>query len=166
MSEVSHSSPQVENQTAAQLRELLEAFRRGLGNDLLAVVLFGSRARGEATNGSDWDLLLIARHLPLRPLQRSIYLKSLLPVEWRSRVSLLARTPEEFQTNLSSLILDIALDAVVLYDPEDYANERLAAVRRMLDREGLHRERVGKDFIWTWEHFPGFDWSLSWADAR
>jgi predicted nucleotidyltransferase len=41
------------------LAPVLETLRNGLGDDLVAVVLFGSRARGEAGPESDWDLLLI-----------------------------------------------------------------------------------------------------------
>jgi len=39
-----------------------------------------------------------------------------LPVEWRGQVSLLSRTTSEFESHLSSLMLDIALDGIVLYD--------------------------------------------------
>jgi len=37
------------------LAPLLETLRNGLGDDLVAVVLFGSRARGEAGPESDWE---------------------------------------------------------------------------------------------------------------
>ena len=39
------------------LSPVLDALRNGLGDDLVAVVLFGSQARGEADPQSDWDLL-------------------------------------------------------------------------------------------------------------
>jgi uncharacterized protein len=55
----------------------------GLGDKLIAVVLFGSRARGDANEDSDWDLLLIARDLPERVLRRHLWLKGMLPVVWR-----------------------------------------------------------------------------------
>ena len=148
------------------LQEVVRALHRGLGDNLVAIVLFGSRARGDATEASDWDLLLIARHLPSRPLQRHFQLKILLPVEWRGQTSLLTRTPAEFESHLSSLMLDIALDGIVLYDPEGYAAQRLAALKRLVISRGLHREQVGRDFVWKWEGFPGFDWSLEWEEAQ
>lgn len=37
------------------LHPLVESLRQGLGQNLIAVVLFGSRARGEATVESDWE---------------------------------------------------------------------------------------------------------------
>lgn len=57
-------------------------------------------------------------------------------------------------------MLDIALDGIVLDDPEGYATGRLEALKKLLARKGLHRKQEGKDFIWTWERFPGFDWTL------
>ncbi len=96
-----------------------------MGDDLVAVVLFGSRARGEAHEGSDWDVLVIARRLPKRTLERAFLLKRMLPAEHRGGVSLLAKTPEEFMAGLPDLYLDIALDGVILYDTGCYMAERL-----------------------------------------
>lgn len=87
-------------QTCQALSPVVSALRQGLGDNLVAVVLFGSRARGEATEASDWDVLVIARQLPSSFFQRHVQLKSLLPVEWRAPVSLLARTPEEFEARV------------------------------------------------------------------
>lgn len=36
--------------------EVVSELREGLGDDLVAVVLFGSRARGEVHEGSDWGV--------------------------------------------------------------------------------------------------------------
>lgn len=101
----------VTNEVVSKLDERLEG-------DLVAAVLFGSRARGEACEGSDWDILVIARRLPERTLERAIRLKRMLPTDYRGEVSLLAKTPEEFISNLPDLYLDIALDGIVLYDAD------------------------------------------------
>ena len=61
--------------------KVLQAFRHGLGDRLIAVVLFGSRARGDADPTSDWDLQVVARDLPAKVFQRRLYLKRLLPEE-------------------------------------------------------------------------------------
>jgi len=150
---------------ARQMTPVLAALQRALGDDLVALVLFGSRARGEADETSDWDLLLIARHLPGRPFQRHLYLKQVLPTEWRGRVSLLAKTPEEFESYLTSLFLDVALDGVILHDPEGYIADRLARLRRLIQEQGLQRIQIGHDLVWRWRQFPGHDWSLSWEMA-
>jgi hypothetical protein len=79
----------------------------------VAVVLFGSRARGDSSAESDWDLLVIADGLPEKPFQRHLFLTRALPPGCEA-VSLLARTPEEFDAHVSSLHFDIALDGKIL----------------------------------------------------
>ncbi len=59
------------------LQALVEHLRRQLGERL--VVLFGSRARGEATEESDWDLLIIVEGLPRSPLARQRLWYSVAP---------------------------------------------------------------------------------------
>jgi len=148
-----------------QMAPVLTALKRALGNNLVAVVLFGSRARGEAAASSDWDLLVIAHGLPQRTFQRHLYLKQMLPVEWRGEVAILAKTPEEFESYLASLFLDVALDGIILYDSQSYMAERLARLRRLIQEQGLQRRQTGRDLVWDWQHFPGFGWSLDWGMA-
>ena len=141
---------------------IVSGLREGLGDDLLAVVLFGSRARGEAREGSDWDFLVVARDLPERTLERAFRLKKMLPPLHRGEASLLARTPEEFMNGLPDLYLDIALDGVILHDTNGYIAYRLRFLRTLIRQNGLHREQQGRDLIWRWEQPPGPDWSLEW----
>ena len=149
----------------AAVQEAVTAFKQALPNRLIAVVLFGSRARGEAQETSDWDLLVIARDLPAKTLARHLLLKNALPVDWRARVANLGKTPQEFEAALPSLYLDIALDGILLYDPEGYAALRLARLRRLIETRGLHREANRRDLAWGWQQFPGFNWSLEWEGA-
>jgi predicted nucleotidyltransferase len=158
-------STQDKAQLPQSFSPVIAALRQGFGDNLVAVVLFGSRARGDATEVSDWDVLVIARQLSSSPLQRHSQLKMSLPVEWRGQVSLLSRTAAEFESHLSSLMLDIALDGVVLYDPQGYAAQRLAALQQLITNRGLYREQIGRDFIWKWKQFPGFRWSLEWKEV-
>jgi uncharacterized protein len=108
---------------------IVSGLREGLGGDLVAVVLFGSRARDEAREGSDWDFLVVVRNLPERTLERTFRLKKMLPPLHRGEASLLARTPEEFTAGLPDLYLDIALDGVILHDTDGYMTERLEFLR-------------------------------------
>lgn len=145
--------------------DVVSGLREGLGGDLVSVVLFGSRARGEAWEGSDWDFLVIARNLPVGTLERLFRLKRMIPPTYRGEASLLAKTPEEFTAGLPGLYLDIALDGVVLYDTDGYMAGRLESLRALIRRKGLHREREGRDLVWHWEQFPGPDWFLEWEEA-
>lgn len=147
-------------------KEVGRALQRQLRDRLVTLVLFGSQARGEAQDDSDWDLLVIAHDLSERPLERYQQMKQILPEPWRGRVSILAKTPEEFESGVSSLWLDIALDGVLLYDSQGYAGRRLGALKRLIEQRGLLRERVGQELVWRWKRFPGYEWSLDWKDAR
>ena len=142
---------------------VVEALTTALAGRLVAVVLFGSRARGEASETSDWDFLVIAEGLPAKVFDRNLYLKQLLPPERRGCVSLLAKTPEQFRGSVSSLYLDIALDGQILYDPRGLAHERLRGLRRRREQLGLHRERTPEGFDWRWETPPAGPWPLSWS---
>ncbi len=65
-------------------RIVLEEAER-LGIRVEKVILFGSRARGEAREDSDWDILVIvsdrASDKSLKMLRRSLYIKLDLPVD-------------------------------------------------------------------------------------
>ena len=141
---------------------IVSGLREGLGGDLVAVVLFGSRARGDEREGSDWDFLVVARNLPERTLERAFRLKKMLSPLHRGEASLLAKTPDEFTAGLPDLYLDIALDGVILHDTDGYVAERLESLRTLIRRKGLRREKEGRDLIWRWEQPPGPGWSLEW----
>lgn len=145
-----------------RLEPVIAAFRQQLGANLIAVVLFGSRARGDQRPDSDWDLLVVASQLPASVLQRHFYLKSLLPLDWAAKTSVLAKTPRELEENLTSLMLDIALDGEVLYDTDGYITNRLGRLQRLMDEKGLYREQAGRDLTWQWRDPPGRDWSIEW----
>ena len=58
------------------LNQTITALREALGDSLIAVVLYGSQAIGEAHDQSDWDLLLIAENLPEKPLAQTFFLET------------------------------------------------------------------------------------------
>ena len=147
------------------LAPLTTELRQRLGDRLVALVLFGSRARGEATAASDWDLMLIAKGLTPKPFERHLYVKQLLPVEWRAVASVLAKTPEEFDVSLQLVYLDIAIDGIILYDRNRYITKRLKAIRNHLERQGLHRKQQGHNFEWGWTRSPQGEWSFEWDDV-
>ena len=82
------------------------------------VVLFGSRARGEARPDSDIDLLMVMPQPTLTPIERQLALRSL-------------------RTALRPLSLKVAVDLVVVgeQDARDLAGSRWHVVARAL-REG------------------------------
>jgi len=155
------SASHLEQPTAEQA---VVALRTALGDRLVAVVLFGSRARGDAESSSDWDLLVITEGLPEKLLERHFFLKRLLPPGCGEAVSLLAKTPAEFEAHLPALYLDIALDGQNLYDPQGYAAQKLSILRRLIERAGLYRERTEAGDLWRWRQKPSGPWALEWEE--
>lgn len=154
-------------ESATQTTDLapaVTALQQVLGDNLVSLVLFGSRARGDARPESDWDLLLIAKNLPSPFFARHLYLKKILPVGWAGQLSVLAKTVDEFDAGIPALFLDIALDGLILYDPNGYATQRLSYLKKLIQQKGLHHQQQGTDLIWHWQHFPGFNWQLTWNE--
>jgi predicted nucleotidyltransferase len=146
------------------LSQVVRALREGLGDRLVAVVLYGSRARGRACQVSDWDLFVITTDLPARLWERHILLKRLLPAAYRGTVSLLAKTPQEFKENISSLYLDIAQDGQILFDPQGYTHRRLAVLQRLMAEIGLYHRKFPGGEVWRWRQKPRQPWALHWRE--
>ncbi len=136
-----------------------------LAGRLVAMVLFGSRARGDSRADSDWDLLLIAYGLPHDAFERQVWLNDLL-VPCGVPASVVAKTPQEFEAHLPALYLDIATDGTILYDPSGYAAKKLKEIRALVGRLGLYRERTPSGDRWRWRDPPPQPWQLSWDLAR
>ncbi|MCA9941796.1 MAG: nucleotidyltransferase domain-containing protein, partial [Anaerolineales bacterium] len=134
---------------------------------LVALILFGSRARGDATPDSDWDVLLLADNLPVSPFRRSRFVYALLPDEWRYQLSILCHSTSEWFSRVTPLALDIALDGIILYDnSQGTVSTRLADLRQKLNQMGLKRQAIGNnDWLWFWQSFPGLNWQINWEET-
>ena len=129
---------------AAVVRDL----RDGMGDDLVAVVLYGSRARGEAAVDSDWDFLVVAEGLPDGPIARPAYVRERLTSSEGNRVAVLAKLPREMEGPPIALYLDIAHDGEILYDTQGFGGDHLALLRDYARREGLRRDRTEHGDVW------------------
>lgn len=137
---------------------VVQDLRAGMGDDLVAVVLYGSRARGEAADGSDWDFLAIAEGLPDGPMARPAYVRKRLVSSSGNRVSVLAKLPAQMGGPPAALHLDIAFDGEILYDPEGFASRHLASLRAYARKERLRRCRTPAGEIWLFAEHA--DWRV------
>jgi predicted nucleotidyltransferase len=143
---------------------LAQVLESALGDALSAVVLFGSRAREDGGANSDWDVLVVTDGLPGNPFQRRLSLKERLPAEWRGRVALLTYTRHEFAHHVSSLLLSVAEDGVILYDRDGLATQRLGYLQEEMRRWGVVRERTPAGEVWR--GMPSQVWHRLFAQAE
>lgn len=135
-----------------------DALASSLSGRFIGLVLFGSRARGDHSNLSDWDLLLVAEGLPTRAFARHRFLVEALPPELRGSVSIIARTPAEFTIQSSTLYLEIASTGRILHDPTGLVEARLKELREWASRAGWKRIQDGPDSYWLSDDHRPLAW--------
>ncbi len=141
---------------------LIEAYKSHLGDDLISIVIFGSRARGDYTENSDFDILIIASHLPERHLARMGYIREPL-LSFDEKVQVLAKTHIEFDSNFPPLYLDIALDGKILVDKDGFMEKRLRKIKNIIKDSSLYRIKAGDEFLWQWNSPKKPGWELDWG---
>jgi hypothetical protein len=105
----------------------------------------------------------VADNLPEKFTARTRYLRCLLPGELRGAVSCIARTRTEFEASFPSYYLDIALDGIILYDRENYMQQKLARIYELITTAGLTRQRTDYGFSWEWQTPPRGHWRIDWS---
>jgi hypothetical protein len=148
--------------TSAALRSAAERYvellDEALQDNLVSAVLFGSVARGEATAGSDIDLLVVCETLPqgrfarLATVQRADdrfeeELARLRATGIDTRVVPILRTRRE-AGRIVPLYLDMVEDARVLRDRDGFFTGVLAGLRARLAELGAERRRRGRVRYW------------------
>jgi len=151
--------------TVSDQARLVAALHEALGDNLHGVVLFGSRARGDARKFSDWDVLLIATSLPSGVFARDDVLRAATPPDLRGLVSYIVRQPGEWSGDVPSLYFDIALDGKVLYDPSGALTQRLSRLRAWAARVGLQRSSGPERLSWKWTGAAPGPWPVRWEDT-
>jgi uncharacterized protein len=146
------------------LQELRGHYRALFGERLVALALFGSRARGAARSDSDVDLMLLAEGLPADPFERARVVRVPGLGATDPSVSVRALSPTEYERDIAPIDLDIALDASVLYDRDGYLAQRLNLIRERIEQAGLIR---APDLSWSWRRWPArSDWAVTWEGVR
>lgn len=147
---------------------LLTALSNRFGSHLKAVVLFGSRARGDPSPDSDHDIFVVVEDLPADPLSRTGLVRGSLRyclADLPGAMNLHAKTPAEFQADLTPLYLDVCADGICLFGAdyfEPLRNRGLAA----LSASGMKRKRVGGNLFWMLSGNGPRNWELTWDGYR
>lgn len=146
----------------SQLEDLLRQFRAALeshfGSALVVLAAFGSQVQGTARPESDLDLLLVARGLPRRRLDRQGLILSIaheVSDAFAACVSVIPLTPEEAST-VKPFYLGLLDGCRVLVDREGFLREildrlehRLAELgaRRLMDEQGNAYWDLKPDYV-------------------
>ncbi|TRZ92078.1 MAG: nucleotidyltransferase domain-containing protein [Methanosarcinales archaeon] len=120
-----------------------------LKDDLISVLLFGSAARGDADEGSDIDLLIVAEKFGKegrfevfngieKDLKASEEYHDLKENKLGTLISPVPLTPSEVEKN-PSILLDIVMDGIMLYDVDDFIVNKMKSMRRKLKKMGSKR---------------------------
>ena len=148
------------------IREALISFYR---ENLLALVIFGSAARGDFEKGSDLDLLVILRECENSMGKR---IDEFMKIEWElrktpeyervkaqglpRRVEAVILSLKEFQSH-PPLLLDLTTDAEILTDKEGVFSKELDLLRCRLKDLGARKVILGKG-RWYWILKPDIKW--------
>jgi len=128
----------------ALAREVSSSLPEWLLEKLKAIILFGSVARGENSDGSDLDFLVLVEGLSGTPVERSrVVYKGFRTIRQKSKrdTSIVVATLAEMKT-VTPFIINVAFDGIVLYDVDGEALEILNRVKESVRQAGLERYRT------------------------
>jgi predicted nucleotidyltransferase len=145
---------------------IVNRYKAHLGNNLVSIVLFGSHARGEAKEGSDYDLFIIAEGLPEKPFKRVFFIRSALGAQFEEKICIIAKTPEEIMKDFPPLFLDLGLDGIILFDRNNFFKNLQTKIREIIYQAGIERKEDNGDFYWEWRNPPKKGWEITWSGYR
>lgn len=98
------------------LTELRERFAELYGDRLVKLVLFGSQARGDATLGSDIDVMAVLKGevRPGEELERTGDLVAALSLKYDVLLSMIFRPEEAFERAETPLLLNVRREGVTV----------------------------------------------------
>lgn len=133
--------------------ELVELSRRIFGDDLLGLLLFGSRARGDHSDQSDYDILIVLKDYmsgdPIKTYFEAYRgFGAFREATGRDTTVLVISFDDLLNSLSSSIILNAILDGVIIFD-------ELGLLRRMKDKvckklESLGIKRVKESWGYSW----------------
>lgn len=128
-----------------EVMEVVEELQRWLFPSLTAIVLFGSRARGDEWCDSDYDLLVILDRS--RPISRDLYRELDQRIDSKLVSPHFAHLPQG-KEDISNLFLEIALDGRVLLDTTGATTRFLRDLKDRIASGAYRRAMIHGQPVW------------------
>ena len=140
----------LENEAFALVRKVVAAADAAFSSGLKGVVLYGSRARSEARDDSDWDFLLVVDEA--LPLNRELYRRWDLdfPLTDHPLEIHFAHIPPSTKV-ATGFWAEIALDGIILYEKEFIVSRHLIAVRHDIAEGLIIRKKSHGQTYWLYK---------------
>ena len=120
------------------LDEFLKKCKEKFGDDLISIILFGSYARGTATEYSDVDLLVIAKNLPKRRIDRHKVLRDIVLefiYKYGINISPILIEPRDLSSkDINPLICGILTGYKIIYDKNNFWKNYLERIKPVIKR--------------------------------
>jgi len=131
------------------IEKAVENLVEKLKGKIVAVALFGSRARGEATEKSDYDFLVVVKDMNPSTRRFQIY-DSLYKVLKRDITVIDVSEDQIFREDLivTPLLLNIAFDGVILYDPSGKLEKLFRRIRKAVENKLVRYKTVNGKYGW------------------
>jgi len=131
------------------VEEVVNAFCQVFKDELVALVLYGSYARGEQKKSSDIDLLIVLKKIDDRyeVFKKFIQVEKILEQSFYKKLKEKGFDPYispvfldvENATRFRPLYIDIVFDAKILYDKDNIMKETFERVKKRLEELGAKR---------------------------
>jgi len=157
--------PITNDERRALIDETVRLLHQEFGEDLVSIVLFGSVARGEETDESDADLLIVSRSFPesltdrmdrltkiLIELEKTQQHKKMREKGINTWIQFHPLRTEEAKLH-RPIYLDMVEDGIIIYDKEGFIKKILSSLKRNLEKMGARRIFL-KDGSWYWDLKP------------
>jgi len=140
------------------IKELIEKY----DDKVIALGIFGSITRDEATEKSDVDIIVVLTNWE-RSMERRFKIYDILWKYIKRDITLIDVDYEvmkgilEGKINLTITMLNILYDCTVIYDKFGILNQLVREVKKYIEKEKLSRYRVGRAYGWKRERRNVYD---------
>ena len=140
------------NVTQSDLEKVVQGLLRVHGSKIISVALFGNAARGEEDERSDMNFIVVVRELPSSLERRYLLYEPIYEAlnkgaeDIRDITILDVDESDIFNDKLEvgPLLMNIAWDAKIIYDPEGKLLKFVNTVKRLVEAAGLDRYKTNE----------------------